>query len=59
MKICRWKLSEIFDTLKLTLKNNTKEGSSTENIEAIPLLFRNEKKKNKKTTLTYYIFYLN
>ena len=41
MKICRWNYTEKFDALTFTLKNNIKEGSTENQTETIPLLFRN------------------
>ena len=43
--------TENFATLKITLKNNIKEGSTENYTEKRPLLFRNAKKR-----LTYHIF---
>ena len=46
VKVSLWKFdsenyTEKFGTLKLTLKNNIKEGSTENYTETIPLLFRN------------------
>ena len=44
-----------FDILKLTLKNNVKEGSTENHIETIPLIYRNAKKKKKKKKKNVYL----